>query len=95
LGRILWVPSYIHSSKRQIKHFCHRLGCVYLEGDAFWNKKWTSNILESYHKNIQKEFVQFCEDIPRWFHRRNIMTWRFLCKISNYAFKNARSIEAT
>ncbi len=59
MGWILWVPSNIHNSKRQIKHVCHRLGNVYLEGDAFWSKKWTSNILESYHKNIQKNLYNF------------------------------------
>jgi len=45
-------------------------------------------------QKYSKKFVQFHEDIPRWFHRRNIMTWKIICKISNYAFRNA-SIEAT
>ncbi len=35
----------------------------YMEGDVIWSKKWTSNISESYYKNIQIIFGQFYEDI--------------------------------
>jgi hypothetical protein len=46
-----------------IEHY--KLGSFYMEGDAIWSLKWTSNILENYYQNIQKIFGQFYEDIFR------------------------------
>jgi hypothetical protein len=34
-------------------------GGFYMEGDAIWSEKWTSNILESCYQNIYKIFGQF------------------------------------
>jgi hypothetical protein len=34
-----------------------------MEANVVWNKKWTSNILESHDQNIQKLFGKFYDDI--------------------------------
>jgi hypothetical protein len=34
-----------------------------MEANVVWNKKWTSNILESCDQNIFKKIGQFYEDI--------------------------------
>ncbi len=48
--------------------FVTNQGGFYMEGDAIWNEKWISNILESCYQSIQRIFGQFYEDISRWFY---------------------------
>jgi hypothetical protein len=61
---IFKISSNIYNSKRQIQDYiCYKLGGFYMEGDAIWNLKWTSNILESRDQSIQRIFGQLYEDI--------------------------------
>jgi hypothetical protein len=41
------------------------VGGFYMEGDAIWSLKWTSNTSKNYHQNIPKIFGQFYEDISK------------------------------
>jgi hypothetical protein len=50
------------------KCICYKLGGFYMEGDAIWNEKWTSNISENCYQSIQIFFWQFYKDISRWFY---------------------------
>ncbi len=61
---ILAIIRYIHSFRKQIQdNVCHRLGNVYLEGDAFWNEEWTSNISKNCDENL-------------WCHKKSWITMK-------------------
>ncbi len=66
---IFKISSNIYNSKGQIQDcICYKLRGFYMEGDAIWNWKWTSNISENCEQSIQRIFRQFYEDISGWLY---------------------------